>query len=362
MMQRIMDVMQQVLTIEQFDAMTDYYQSLSDQEFDQLMAEALHIGKSQEQLTPREFTKLIETLRKANHITSQNSAMRRVPITYLSDTLNEEMWRDICKSQPSDTIHLTTKDDQALCDLWKKSCHLERGRIPSDLFFAGKIPLLDCKIVVDERDMPGGVVCQYRVVVFQDYKERIKESGECEACVAAIVIEKGKYTAFFPIVVQEGMDMICMGRCGQHGMPRGLIEKNREMVSVQDVANMIYAYMATWYGIQVALLHPTVQEVFRHPRIERVYDPKSVKKGKTKRVTRYVKKHIVNADEIKRAAHGEGKAYNRHTLVWYVIGHWRKCSNGKKIFIQPYWKGALRHLKMDLDGREREIVLHKEDE
>ena len=57
-----------------------------------------------------------------------------------------------------------------------------------------------------------------------------------------------------------------------------------------------------------------------------------------------------------RAASCTGREYERHTLVWYVIGHWRNYGSGKRVFIQPYWKGALRNLKMSLDGRDREIV------
>ena len=80
---------------------------------------------------------------------------------------------------------------------------------------------------------------------------------------------------------------------------------------------------------------------------------KSDKKGK-KKPLRYIKRHILNAEELKKRIHGENN-FQRHTLVWYVIGHWRKYADGRKIFIQPYWKGALRELKNG-EIREREIV------
>lgn len=359
---RMLIAMRQVLTIQQYDALAGHLEKISDYEFEQLLAEMLSSEMGQKPVSPKEYTELVEKARKENHITSENSSMNSLPITYLDEVMNEEFWQDICRSRPSDYIHLKTKDDEALCDLWKCSSSVEPGRVPSDLFFTGNIPLHDCRIVVDERDLPDGVICQYRVVVFTDYRERIKESGDTGALVAAIVMDVGKYTSFYPIIVQEGVDWICLGKCGQHGMPSALIKKYKQMVSMQDVANMVYAYMATWYGIQVALLHPTVQEVFRHPRMERVYDPEAAKKGKHKRITRYVKKHVINADEVKRAACGENREFNRHTLIWYVIGHWRHYASGKKVFIQPYWKGALRHLKVDVDGRKREIVLRKGEE
>ena len=44
----------------------------------------------------------------------------------------------------------------------------------------------------------------------------------------------------------------------------------------------------------------------------------------------------------------------QHTLCWYVIGHYRHYQNGRKVWINGYWKGPLRELKKNLDeGRER---------
>ena len=37
--------------------------------------------------------------------------------------------------------------------------------------------------------------------------------------------------------------------------------------------------------------------------------------------------------------------------LWYVIGHWRTYSSGKKIFIKGYWKGPERNR---LDGAKLE--------
>ncbi len=354
---RLLSAMNQAVTIQQYDSASSFLENLSDSEFDQFYAEMVRIGSSHAPISPKEYMKKLEEMRKLNHITYENTAMRRIPLSYLDEAENEELWQEICKSQPSDHIHLKRKDDEALCDLWKQSSSIEEGSIPSDLFFAGKIPLHDCKIIVDERDQPGGELCTYRVVVFSDYKERIKTAGEELVYVAAIVLQYGSHTAFIPLIVQEGVDMIGIGQCGQHGIPKSRIEENRKNVSMQDIINMAYSYLETWYGIQVALLHPMLKEVFRHPRTERVYNPGTVKSGKHKRITRYVKTHVINADEIRQAAAGTGQEYTRHTLIWYVIGHWRRYANGKKVFIQPYWKGALRHLKMDIEGRDREIVI-----
>ena len=83
----------------------------------------------------------------------------------------------------------------------------------------------------------------------------------------------------------------------------------------------------------------------------------NTKKNGKKRPLRYIKRHIINADDFTEKLHGN-RSFQRHTLVWYVIGHWRAYSNGKKVFIKPYWKGALRDTK-SANAREREIVLEE---
>jgi hypothetical protein len=69
----------------------------------------------------------------------------------------------------------------------------------------------------------------------------------------------------------------------------------------------------------------------------------------------------MNATDIKNAF--EKRGFVRKSMIWYVTGHWREYKSGKRIFIQGYWKGALRHSKDDvipnLEPRERELVTSK---
>ena len=43
--------------------------------------------------------------------------------------------------------------------------------------------------------------------------------------------------------------------------------------------------------------------------------------------------------------------FSRQAVTDGLLDTMKQC-----ITIQPYWKGALRNLKMSLDGRDREIV------
>ena len=165
-----------------------------------------------------------------------------------------------------------------------------------------------------------------------------------------------KYSMFIPILAVRGVDALAFGGVGLRNYDPEYVEYLKKNSSIYDVNRVAHAFMETWYGIQIALLHPTVKNIFKGGRKERDGEAKFDKKPGTKRPVRYIKKRVINKDDIQRCLNGDGEAVNRHTLVWYVIGHWRKLANGTKQFIKPYWKGPLRELKMALDDREREIV------
>lgn len=358
----LLPFIKQVITQEQYDRAGEFINGLSDYEFQQLLAEIVYKAKEAKPITPKEYSALVKQMRELNGITSETTALNSYSVSYLTDEENSRLWKSICRTKPSDMVSLKGKDDDALCELWKKGCSgnfAKNGYIPSDLFFAGNIPLLDCAITVDERDKDNekGQVCDYRVVVFEDYQERIKKADGDATEVGAVVITKNGRSMFIPMMVCEGMDTIMIGEIGWNNVSAERRENTKRYVSQQGITAMAYAHLVTWYGIQVALLHPTVKNVFKNPSTERVYNPDAKKNRKHKRVTRYIKRHIINSDDIEAALYGTGREFTRHTLVWYVIGHWRCYADGRKVFIQPYWKGALRELKMNLDDREREIAI-----
>ena len=77
------------------------------------------------------------------------------PTTFLSEDENVKLLNKINKSSPSDLIRLTRESDVTIMKLWKDGTKDKIG-VPSDIFFAETIPLLDCEIYVDERDQFGG--------------------------------------------------------------------------------------------------------------------------------------------------------------------------------------------------------------
>ena len=351
-----------ILTIDEYRKLSQIFADMPDFEFDQIVAECAESVK-RKGVSYKDLVKKRAEFNKKRNVTFENSALNCVAMEPLRDEVRDEVWHDICQSRPTDRIHLKSKDDKAVSNFWKQFCSremLDKGGIPSDLFFSGNVPLLDCEITVDERDKPFGRLVTYRVVIYPDYIDRIKNSGNEPADVGAVVVEFMNHKIFIPILVFSGVDFVLMANCGVIGNYSNVELRNHMgMIPVQQFVSGGYECLTTWYGIQLALLHPAVKEVFSHPKIEPVMDTRPRKGGKKRRIVRYIKKHVITAEDLEQTSFKGKSGFTRHTTVWYVIGHWRHYSDGKKVFIKPYWKGEMRHLRMDLDGREREIVIEE---
>ena len=284
---------------------------------------------------------------------------------FLNEKENDTLLKKLSGTKSSDIINLDSNCDAVLTGLWKKHVKTPKNTpsIPSDLFFAGTIPLRDCDIVVDA-DNPAEDTKSYRVAIFEDYGETMRVAGDEVAMVGAIVkkLPVAKYNhgtdakLILPIYVVRGRDYIIIGPVGYKGMPEPVRNHMASGLAFPTILDWVGCMMDTWYGIQIALLHPQIKEVFQNPVKTVVENDTKVSKGKKKKNrVKYIKRHVVNKDELDKLMLGDEKTpFTRHTLAWYVIGHWRKYNDGKKVFIQPYWKGVLREIKA---GAERERVI-----
>lgn len=346
-----------VLTPEQYAKMENAYNAMSDYEFLQLIAEAG--AAASENVSYKDYLKATRDLLRAGGLTTEDTVAGNSPVGFMNDQENGELWRKVQRSKPSDMVCINGAQDKQIIGLWRDRAKEKGVSIPSDIFFAGTVPLMDCLICVDERDAyPNGKVCEYRVVIFEDAMRQIRELPDDETIVVGtIVLTERGHSLLIPMRALKGFDSLLGADFGYHNMPQKLREKYSAEISVGTAAEMFIELLQTWYGIQIALLHPLVKNVFRHPRTERVYDPPADAAFARKRRTRYIKKHIINKDELENAIYGDGsRGFTRRTLVWYVIGHWRTLASGAKVFVRPTWKGPLRDLKMNLDEREREIA------
>lgn len=268
------------------------------------------------------------------------------------------------RSIPSDVIYLTHKSDKMLTDLWSipqsKSTGCKQVYVPSDLFQVGTVPLLDCKIIIDEtNDLVDGLITTVRVKIFPEYQDWLKNApDDVDVLVGVVSLDVPKGYVALPLCMSQSEEKL-----GFIGEGLIMIDGKAEISSKASVAmDVMWQCLTTWYGIQIALLHPVVHNIFRNPgrsAVEKSSRKQKSKKHRKSSPVKYVKKHIINQNELQNLVYGESgsKTYQRKALVWYVIGHWRTYKNGKRVFVQPHWKGALRDTNLT-QSREREIVLN----
>lgn len=356
----LLEHMAQVLSVDHFQQMKIMFSKMSDYDFGQLIRELQ--ASAPDSFTLKNFACKHKEAIVGSKLHPNANALSEVPVEFLPEEENKKLLARIYASHPSDTIRLSGEGDQKLISLWedgmKQLSPCQGVFIPSDLFFAETVPMLDCNIVVDEtKSHKNGTVVKFRTVIFSDYAEMIKRASEDESVtVGAILISLNGVTIISRITVIPGFDSIMFGKLGYKEMPPEMRAWFSSKFSVRTIMDMVLGILETWYGLQIALLHPDVRKVFRHPKVVRDRSDEHPKNKQQKRKVRYVKEHIISSDELESAIFGEPGDYTRHALVWYVIGHWRTMGDGRKIFVKPYWKGALRDLKMSIPDREREIA------
>ena len=119
-------------------------------------------------------------------------------------------------------------------------------------------------------------------------------------------------------------------------------------------AELANEMLARWYALQIMLLNPIIKErIF-------VETPKKKLRCKNENIIgsnvkpRKRKATYIRYKEISDTILESDTIRKRHTMCWYVIGHYRHYKTGKKVFVKGYWKGPLRQLRKNLDeGRER---------
>lgn len=139
--------------------------------------------------------------------------------------------------------------------------------------------------------------------------------------------------------------------------------QNVVMGLIMQTEQMLSQAITAFYSINAALLNPVIMEVYNN-KTSRIPDRSVTAKKATKRgKIRYVKRHLISMIDIDKAF--EKRGFVRKAMIWYVTGHWREYKSGKKVFIQGYWKGALRNMKdtmfQELEPRKRELVTKEEE-
>ena len=235
-------------------------------------------------------------------------------------------------NDPDDLIILTNEAYNRLRQMWAVGRPSEyepfewvfASSVPHDLLISNTIPLPDFKLELQFRDEEGTTIIRCIVNTGND---------------GVVVGFEEHGTAMRPVLNEEDHPWELFTTAENYG----------------DVFKHLHiVILNAWYSIQLCLLNPQLQPIFKRPTVQKEYTREGTGKNR-KRVTRYIRKHYITAEDIDEALHVKGN-YSRKTMAWYVIGHWREYKNGRRKFIKGHWKGPLREAKKSLDGgRIREL-------
>lgn len=322
--------------------------------------------------------------------------------------------KELKNSLPTDVIDI----NEDLCSrLFEITCVDKNIQtIPADIFWSKTVPLNYIEISLATDMSPDFIEylknlgasnalidsmsrIQTRVKLFDNWQHNIDfavdclNRGECvdDIPIGVIMINMGDDEWFYMIIGIHNMNKIhIFNELGLGhviipgsrpkgvqvpGNPTVFINRSADEVIDELIARQrtktdgllvddFYDALKVWYSTQICLLHPVVKKVFSRGKNKTIIQPqKPVKKGKRKKTTKikYVKIHTLKPDDFdeffNKPDNTTDRNYNRTALIWYVTGHWREYKKtGKRIFIEGYWKGALRDIKKS-DIRERELVL-----
>ena len=320
-----------------------------------------------------------------------------------ADTDVYDMTASAIKNKVTDIIEMTTDDIRRLCEM---TLGIEEGReyqIPSDIIFANTFPLRDFKFIhkFDKESYFETVEYQFNIFdlyptirtndITHDlntpldaffakaYPDKLRDYYASEkdhfhlmsssfAAMTLRPIWKRRPDIETSIVLPLSCDAtsifpptsifswVANGKDALKTITDQYYRIHLKRETEDEIFNLAFTGAVLFYAISCALLNPIIRVIFDKKSNKRPIETGKAL-GKNKRAKlRYVKYHRINFDDIDKAF--EEKGFVRKTMVWYVTGHWREYSSGKRIFIQGYWKGPLRNSKTTIESispREREI-------
>ena len=183
------------------------------------------------------------------------------------------------RQNATDRISISSEDLTFLKKLYSSKEDEDIIEVPSDLFFSHQIPLTDCEIEV-ELDSEGKNSYRsmiYRVLIYNDYISIIDQHGSGGGtninvgCVVVPILGTPG-SIIYPIYIKKGQNTIMsISNIGYYNMTKQKCAEFVNSVSKFTLNEGIHNYMATWYGIQIAMLHPQIKKVFQDPEIRRNY-------------------------------------------------------------------------------------------
>ena len=287
---------------------------------------------------------------------------------------SEAMMAEIGQSNPSDEIVIDPEAAERLYSMWSgKELDFDNLQpCPADIFHNNTIPMRDCMIRVVETD--EDIVLPNRTIHIRNDVEIVRVViGEKNSYIVleASTNSKRYFTAMFKlnmvddqnfVTISDEFDFVSYANNGNRDIfIRWMMDDNPitpSETNYEVLRQRVQYALSVWYGIQISLLNPKLKTIVGKG-IKAKYSgecggSKKSLDSKGKRKAHYVKRHVIGSTDIDNVMSEHG--FTRKTMAWYVIGHWRSYKDGKKVFIQPYWKGPLRTTQKNLDDIRERVV------
>lgn len=299
---------------------------------------------------------------------------------------SKEFNKEIKSSFPTDIIDINYTLKQKLYEL-SDVTEDDDEAIPSDIILSKTIPLEDVFMNITDIGARNIDTQRCRIKMMDDWKSKVdnfkKEimkhedySEYMRQQLGYVMIEVRNDSWIYMVFGLSALDQIDILDGGVGYIKNtnnntivekeilSFLSKNAPLINpVDGMSNIFFSVLKTWYATQVCLLHPVIKECFKsetYALVQRKGTTSKSRNGKKKPPKiKYVKRRVIDDEEFDRLFDDATKRnnYTRTALIWYVTGHWREYrKTGKRIFIEGYWKGALRDIKKS-DIRERELVL-----
>lgn len=277
------------------------------------------------------------------------------------------------KTAPSDMITVSSPEmHKSLIDIWDRSP--QSRFMPSDLFHAGTIPLLDIIIhekyfnnMAEDSIFRNDINVKARIKIFPDYKQRMEQNPRA-AVVGVIMyytnlysdIIKKDFMLYSALIVDNKHDDVFLYGLGTD---KSVESEAVMMFYLERLKDHLAMFLTNckvltmcWYGIQLSLLNPKLRVLVKKAKDQAKTAPVNMysrSNGRKSRKVKYVRNIILDESFV----HTVKSSHIFRQRIWWVIGHWRQYSNGKRIFINGYWKGVDRKKKeKEVETREREVV------
>lgn len=200
------------------------------------------------------------------------------------------------------------------------------------------LPRVEIERIINEETRPFGasITVAYMEMIYMDNDGEIRD-----ICVSPINMTCQEPNCIYVGAVGFPGDDTINKMCNEYMFSQGIIDigdtkYTRQLLKASVWKDIMNQGLMIWSGVQYALAHPVIQYCTQRDSVsfERSRNNKDEEKFKTVGMKKIYINGGMLAMNMRSPHSSEGS--------WFVHGHWRTLSSGKKIWIDGYWKGPDR--------------------